>query len=75
MEHSPNQFMTPTLEAETVAEKIAEALNSGLSQHLLMPATANMIPWLRVFPDWTRRIIAVVSVTFFALFVCERTFF
>lgn len=61
MEHAPNQFMTPTLEPETVAEEIAAALNSGLSQHLLMPAIANVIPWLRVMPDWVRRVVAVVS--------------
>jgi len=61
MDAAPNQFFAPTLEPEFVAEQIADALNSGLSQFIMLPALANLIPWLRVWPDWMKRGFELVS--------------
>lgn len=61
-EDHPDPFFTPVLEPVQVAQKIVDAYESGLSQHIIAPMLMNMLPWLRVMPDWMKRIIAIVSV-------------
>ncbi|PWZ00066.1 NAD(P)-binding protein [Testicularia cyperi] len=63
MEDHADPFFTPNLEPIQVATKVVGALDSGLSQHMMLPAFANLLPWLRAFPDWYRRLVAVVGDT------------
>lgn len=57
MEDHAMPFFTPNLEAIQVGRAIVGALDSGLSQYLIMPEFARVLPWLRAMPDWMRRII------------------
>ncbi|CDR88338.1 related to retinal short-chain dehydrogenase/reductase [Sporisorium scitamineum] len=61
MEDHADPFFTPVLEPIQVAEKVVWTLDSGLSQHLLLPAFANLLPWIRAAPDWFRRGLAVLD--------------
>lgn len=58
MEDHADPFFTPVLEPVQVAEKVVAALDSGLSQHLMLPFFANLLPLLRMMPDWYRRLLA-----------------
>ncbi len=61
MEDHADPFFTPVLEPIQVAEKIVWALDSGLSQHLMLPGFAVILPWIRAAPDWFRRLLAVID--------------
>ncbi len=61
MEDHADPFFTPVLEPIQVAEKIVWSLDSGLSQHLMLPNFANLLPLLRMAPDWFRRLLAVLD--------------
>ncbi|KAN0065245.1 hypothetical protein ACQY0O_001742 [Thecaphora frezii] len=63
MEDASNPFLTPTLEPVQVAQQVVAALDSGLSQHIMTPHFANLLPWLRVLPDWYRRLLSVTGGT------------
>lgn len=63
MEDHADPFFTPVLMPVQVAQKIVDALDSGLSQHMMLPAFAELLPWLRALPDWYRRLVAVVGDT------------
>lgn len=63
MEDHADPFFTPVLMPVQVAQKIVAALDSGLSQHMMLPAFASLLPWLRALPDWYRRLVAVVGDT------------
>lgn len=58
MEDHADPFFTPVLEPIQVAQAVVHALDSGLSQHLMLPAFANLLPLLRMMPDWYRRLLA-----------------
>ncbi|SPO41239.1 related to retinal short-chain dehydrogenase/reductase [Pseudozyma flocculosa] len=51
MEDHTDPFFTPVLEPVQVARQIVGALDSGLSQHIMTPHFANLLPWLRALPD------------------------
>lgn len=61
MEDHADPFFTPVLEPVQVAEKVVWSLDSGLSQHLLLPGFANLLPWIRALPDWFRRLLAILD--------------
>lgn len=61
MEDHADPFFTPVLEPIQVAEKVVWTLDSGLSQHLMLPGFANLLPWIRALPDWFRRLLAVLD--------------
>ncbi|TKY84712.1 hypothetical protein EX895_005792 [Sporisorium graminicola] len=61
MEDHADPFFTPVLEPIQVAQKIVWTLDSGLSQHLMLPGFANLLPWIRAAPDWFRRLLAVLD--------------
>lgn len=61
MEDHADPFFTPVLEPVQVAQKVVWALDSGLSQHLMLPAFANLLPLLRTAPDWFRRLLAILD--------------
>ncbi|PWN48194.1 NAD(P)-binding protein [Violaceomyces palustris] len=63
MEDHLDPFLTPVLEPIQVAQKVVWSLDSGLSQHLLIPLFANILPYLRVLPDHFRRLVAVLGNT------------
>ena len=46
------------LSAETVAHRMVEIVESGLSQHVVMPTFVGLtLPLVRAFPDWFGHII------------------
>lgn len=61
MEDHADPFFTPVLEPIQVAERVVWSLDSGLSQHLMLPGFANLLPLLRTAPDWFRRLLAVLD--------------
>lgn len=61
MEDHADPFFTPVLEPTQVAEQIVWSLDSGLSQHLMLPGFAVILPWIRAAPDWFRRLLAVID--------------
>ncbi|SNX85110.1 related to retinal short-chain dehydrogenase/reductase [Melanopsichium pennsylvanicum] len=61
MEDHADPFFTPVLEPIQVARKVVWSLDSGLSQHLMLPGFANLLPWIRCAPDWFRRLLAVLD--------------
>lgn len=54
-------FFNPVLEPVQVARKVVEALDSGLSQHVVLPSIASSITSLRVAPDWLQRLVLALS--------------
>jgi NAD(P)-dependent dehydrogenase (short-subunit alcohol dehydrogenase family) len=61
MEDHADPFFTPVLEPIQVAQRVVWSLDSGLSQHLMLPGFANLLPLLRTAPDWFRRLLAVLD--------------
>lgn len=61
MEDHADPFFTPVLEPVQVAQKVVWTLDSGLSQHLMLPGFANLLPLIRAAPDWFRRLLAVLD--------------
>ncbi|CDW99061.1 hypothetical protein [Sporisorium scitamineum] len=61
MEDRADPFFTPVLEPVQVAEKLVWALDSGLSQHMILPAFANLLPFLRAGPDWHCRFFSILD--------------
>lgn len=51
---SKQQFLTPDLEPIDVAVEIVDALDSGESQNIAMPAICNLLPLARALPDYVR---------------------
>ncbi|SAM82834.1 related to retinal short-chain dehydrogenase/reductase [Ustilago bromivora] len=61
MEDHADPFFTPVLEPVQVAQKIVWTLDSGLSQHLMLPGFAHLLPLIRAAPDWFRRLLAILD--------------
>lgn len=63
MEDHNMQFLTPNLMPIEVGRRCVEALDSGLSQNIIMPAFMSILPWMRVVPDWMKRSIQLLGHT------------
>lgn len=68
----PNQFITPTLLPETVARRVMRSLENGLSEHLMMPAFAEILPAMRGVPIWLKRFVELVRASLNAHSQCSR---
>lgn len=58
----PIPFLSPTLRPETVARRIVQSIDAGLSEHLMMPAYTNIMPLMRGLPSWFQSGFESVSV-------------
>ncbi len=56
-----SQFVNPDLEPVQVGQAIVDALNSGLSQHIIKPGFANVFPFVSRGPAWLKRLVELVS--------------
>lgn len=63
MEDHSLPFFTPNLMPIQVGRAIVGCLDSGISQYLIMPEFARMLPWMRSVPDWLKRIVQLVGDT------------
>lgn len=62
MDGQANQFLTPDLEPVQVGQAIVDAIDSGLSQQVILPALMNILPFTSRGPAWFKRIIELVCV-------------
>ncbi|KAK0557294.1 hypothetical protein OC846_000513 [Tilletia horrida] len=63
MEDHPNQFFTPVLTPTQCGWWLVNVFESGLSQHIIAPAHAKLLPLWRVLPDYGRRAFELVGHT------------
>jgi len=63
MEDHPNQFLTPVLTSNQCSHWLVEVFESGVSQHIVAPGYAKVLPFLRVLPDYVRRVIEITGHT------------
>ncbi|WFC97353.1 hypothetical protein MYAM1_000063 [Malassezia yamatoensis] len=58
-----NGFIVPTLEPIEVAQAMADALDSGLSQNISQPLATKLLMFVRAMPDWYRGLLEMVGRT------------
>ncbi|ORY88826.1 hypothetical protein BCR35DRAFT_288643 [Leucosporidium creatinivorum] len=64
MRSHDNEFVTPTLKATWLAERMVGIINSGLSDHLVAPHFAKLLlPSVRSMPEWFRWIVNTAGKT------------
>ncbi|SCZ87856.1 BZ3500_MvSof-1268-A1-R1_Chr2-3g05324 [Microbotryum saponariae] len=54
LEDKSLQFLFPTISPKWLADKMTTTIESGLSEHLVLPHYASLLPGLRFFPEWFR---------------------
>ncbi|SCV74896.1 BQ2448_7925 [Microbotryum intermedium] len=54
LEDQSVQFLFPTISPKWLADKMASTIESGLSEHLVLPHYASLLPGLRFFLEWFR---------------------
>ncbi|KAK0538693.1 hypothetical protein OC842_001216 [Tilletia horrida] len=62
-EDHPNQFLTPVLTSEQCSQWLVDVFDSGLSQFLIAPQHARLLPLWRVIPDYGRRAFELIAHT------------
>lgn len=63
MEDHSLPFFHPVLEAYQLGRKVLWAVDSGLSQYMVLPRLMHPLPALRGFPDWLRRAFELIGNT------------
>lgn len=63
MEDHELPFLHPVLEPYQLGRRVLEAVDSGLSQYLVLPRLMHSLPSIRGFPDWLRRAFELVGKT------------
>lgn len=63
MEDHKMPFFHPNLEPFELGRTIVGAIDSGLSQYLVMPGLMKLLPFIRAAPDWFRRSIELIGET------------
>lgn len=63
MEDHAMPFLHPVLEPYQLGRRVLEAVDSGLSQYMVLPRLMHPLPALRGFPDWLRRAFEVIGKT------------
>ncbi|CAO1629233.1 unnamed protein product [Parajaminaea phylloscopi] len=63
MEDHSLPFLHPVLDPYQLGRRVLEAVDSGLSQYLVLPRLMEPLPALRGFPDWMRRAFEVIGHT------------
>lgn len=63
MEDHSMPFLHPVLESYQLGRKVLWAVDSGLSQYMVLPRLMQPLPALRGFPDWLRRSFELIGHT------------
>lgn len=71
MEDHELPFLHPVLDPYQVGRRVLEAVDSGLSQYLVLPRLMQPLPGLRGFPDWLRRGFELIGKT--DQMVCDKS--